>query len=189
MMAGREMLRNEQQAIREIIETRLTGNDQAIKLLQDLADKMPARIDEKIGALRAVHEERFEAMLATHSEKFASIQTQFRERDVRTEQSSKDSKVAVDAALQAAKEAVGEQNKSSSNAISKSEAATAKQIDQMSTLITTGNKALDDKISDVKERLTRIEGQSQGGHAVWGYIVGGIGALLTILMLVDRFAK
>ena len=148
--------------IRTIIETRLDGGDRAIKLLQDTADKFPDRIDEKISALREVHEQKLNALSETHSEKFSSIQVQFKERDVRTEQSSKDSKVAVDAALQAAKEAVGEQNKSSALAIAKSETSTTKQIDQLAVLIQTMTKAFDDKLSDVKDRLTRLEGRGEG---------------------------
>jgi hypothetical protein len=139
------------QHLQSLHEERFTGMDRAIQLLQKLDDHIPRTIDEKISALRFVHEE-----------KFISIQVQFRERDVRTEQSSKDSKVAVDAALQAAKEAVGEQNKSSALAIAKSEASTVKQIDQMGLLITTQAKAVDDKFSDVKDRLTRIEGKDTG---------------------------
>ena len=137
--------------VRASLDTRLADRDKAIQLLQAIADSMPERVDEKIGSLKENHEE-----------KFSSIQVQFRERDVRTEQSSKDSKVAVDAALQAAKEAVGEQNKSSSSAIAKSEAATAKQIDQIMQLIQSGNKATDDKIGDIKDRITRLEGRGEG---------------------------
>ena len=161
--------------IRSVIETRLDGMDKAIRLLQDTADKFPARIDEKISALREVHEQRFDEISNTHGEKFNSIQTQFKERDVRSDQSSKDQKVAVDAALQAAKEAVGEQNKSSGLAIAKSETATMKQIDQLGVLIQTTTKAFDDKISDLKERITRIEGAGAGMHALWGYVLGAIG--------------
>ena len=164
--------------IRGIIETRLDGMDKAIRLLQDTADKFPARIDEKIGALRDVHEQRFSSILDSHAEKFSSIQTQFKERDVRTEQSSKDSKVAVDAALQAAKEAVGEQNKSSALAIAKSESATTKQIDQLAILINTQQKGFDDKIGDVKDRINRMEGKSTGMAAGWGYLIGAIGAFI-----------
>jgi hypothetical protein len=134
-----------------MLGTRLDGMDKAVTLIQDIADKFPARIDEKIRGLKDVHEE-----------KFSSIQVQFRERDVRSEQSSKDSKVAVDAALQAAKEAVGEQNKSSALAISKSEASTIKQIDQMNVMIQAGFKSVDDKFDDIKERITRIEGKDVG---------------------------
>lgn len=132
--------------LREVLETRLDGMDKAITLLQDTADKFPDRIDEKIASLREVHEE-----------KFRSIEVQFSERDVRTEQTAKDSKVAVDAALQAAKELVSQQNTSNSLAIAKSEAAVTKQIDQQGTLIQTTAKASDDKIDDLKQRITRLE--------------------------------
>lgn len=137
--------------VRTIIETRLDANDKAIKILQDISDRFPDRIDEKISALKAIHEG-----------EFASIQVQFRERDVRTDQTSVSTKVAVDAALQAAKEAVQEQNRSSALAIAKSETATDKRIDAIAGLIATTAAASDDKFSDIKERLTRIEGVGLG---------------------------
>ena len=137
--------------LRIIIETRLGGMDKAITLLQATTDKMPLLIDEKILSLKVLH-----------AEKFDSIQTQFRERDVRDERSSRDSKTAVDAALSAAKEAVASTNASSALAIAKSESATDKRIDQQGTLISTGTKALDEKIDDLKERITRLEGRGQG---------------------------
>jgi hypothetical protein len=133
------------------IFVRLDEMSRAVRLVQDIADRFPARVDEKIMALQGIHDE-----------KFHSIAVQFTERDARTEQTSRDSKVAVDAALQAAKEAVAEQNRSSALAIAKSETATVKQIDQQGLLIQTATKALDDKIDDIKERLTRIEGKGEG---------------------------
>lgn len=136
---------------KELFEIRFDGMDKAIALLQVITDRQPADVDRKVTALQTLHEE-----------KFSSIQTQFRERDVRGEQSARDSKVAVDAALQAAKEAVGEQNKSSALAIAKSETATMKQIDQMGLLINSTSGGLNDKIDDIKERLTRIEGEDRG---------------------------
>jgi hypothetical protein len=147
--------------IRAILETRLDGMDKAIRLLQQTADKFPAAVDEKIHALREIHEQRFTAITDTTSEKFLSIEKQFAERDVRTEQAAGAVKIAVDAALQAQKEAAGEQNRSNALAQSKSETAFTKQIDQMSTLIQTMTKAFDDKIGDVKDRLTRIEGKGE----------------------------
>ncbi len=137
-------------------------------------------IDLKVAALQSIHEE-----------KFASIRVQFVERDTRTEQTSRDSKVAVDAALQAAKEAVGEQNKSSALAIAKSEASTTKQIDQQGTLIQSTTAGINDKIDDIKERFTsydarmsafeaRTEGRSKGLSDGWGYLIGGIMALVGI---------
>jgi hypothetical protein len=174
---------NDAALIRNIIETRLDGMDKAIKLLQDTADEFPARIDEKITALREVQEQKMVALESKHGEKFSSIYTQFKERDVRTDQSSKDSKVAVDAALQAAKEAVGEQNKSSALAIAKSESATTKQIDQLGVLIHQMDKAFDDKIADLKDRMTRIEGSRSGASSLWGILGGAIALLISIILL------
>lgn len=70
---------------------------------------------------------------------------------------------AILAALQAQKEAVAEQSKSNAMAIAKSEAAFTKQID-----------GLGDRLGDVKDRVTVIEGKSQGGAALWALMVGGI---------------
>lgn len=159
--------------LRGFIETRLDAMDKATALQQAILDRAPQVIEEKINALERLHEE-----------KFQSIQTQFKERDTRTEQSSKDSKVAVDAALQAAKEAVGEQNKSSALAISKSEVSTIKQIDQIGSLLTAQVKNSDDKFSDLKDRLTLIEGRGSGVRDILGWIIGGIGLVATVVMAV-----
>lgn len=137
--------------IQSVTKTRLDGMDKATVLLQKNTDAIPSIIDEKILALRLVHDERFN-----------STQNQLKEMDVRTERSSKDNSVAVGAAFSAAKEVVTEQNKSSALAISKSETATGKQIEQLQQLLIKGNESLDEKINDVKERLTRLEGASEG---------------------------
>jgi hypothetical protein len=176
-------------AVREIIQTRLDGMDKAIRLLQDGADRFPARIDEKIVALRHEHDQKFAQLDSTFAEKFNSIQTQFRERDVRTEQAAGAVKIAVDAALQAQKEAAGEQNRSNALAQSKSETAFTKQIDQMSILIQTMTKGFDDKIADVKDRLTRIEGIGAGSAALWGYLLAAVFLILAIIGFMQRFKQ
>lgn len=137
----------------EALRIRLDGMDEATRLLQTQQLRVPSDTDKAIQHLRELTETRFE-----------SIEVQFKERDTRTEQTSKDSKVAVDAALQAAKEAVGEQNKSSALAIAKSEASTAKQIDQLQTLIATTNQASTEKIADLKDRLAAVEGRAAGSE-------------------------
>jgi len=138
-------------SLKELVFTRLDGVEAKQDSFNEAITKTPTDVDKQVQHLKELHEE-----------KFVSIATQFKERDIRTEQTARDSKVAVDAALQAAKEAVAEQNKSSALAISKSEAATVKQIDQIQTQISTSTKGLDDKISDIKDRLTRIEGDAVG---------------------------
>jgi hypothetical protein len=139
--------------VKEIFETRLVGMDRTIILLQDTQNRFPMLMDEKLNQLRSLHQE-----------KFASIGVQFAERDTRTEQTAAGVKIAVDAALQAAKEAVAEQNRSFALATGKSETATMKQIDALGLAIQTANKGLDDKIADMKDRLTRIEGMDLGSN-------------------------
>ena len=174
-------------ASREIIETRLDAMDTATRLNKEQMDKFPQAIHDTVAAIERIRDEKF----ATVNEKFHSIETQFKERDTRTEQSSKDSKVAVDAALQAAKEAVGEQNKSNALAIAKSEVAFTKQLDQITLLISTSNKALDEKINDLKGRLDRGEGQKQQavenkGQSNWliGAVISGVSLIISLGVLI-----
>jgi hypothetical protein len=164
-----EGIRREVGMLRELLETRLDGMDRAMALFQENITRVPTDVDKQVGHLKALHEE-----------KFLSIEVQFRERDVRTEQTSRDSKVAVDAALQAAKEAVGEQNRSSALAIAKSETATVKQIDQQGLLIATATSGLNDKIDDLKARLTLMEGRGSGMLASWAVAVAVFGMLLGV---------
>jgi hypothetical protein len=180
-----ECLEGDSKFVREIIETRLDGMDKAIRLLQDATDKVPARIDEKILALKDVTGQKFEAQLDLMNEKFSSVQKQFEERDVRTEQAAGAVKIAVDAALQAQKEAASEQSKSNAAATTKSEASTTKLIDALGSTITSMTKAFDDKISDVKDRVNRIEGGWGGATQVVGYVIAAIGILIGL----SRFLK
>jgi hypothetical protein len=115
-----------------------------------------------IETLQRLFEREIKRLEEVSKEKFASIVVQFAERDTRTEQTAAGVKIAVDAALQAAKEAVAEQNRSFALATGKSETATMKQIDALGLAIQTANKGLDDKIADMKDRLTRIEGMDLG---------------------------
>jgi hypothetical protein len=164
-----DQLRREISALREILETRFVAVDKLLDSMQRNLDRRHEDIVDVVGNLRTLHEE-----------KFHSIQVQFSERDTRTEQTSRDSKVAVDAALQAAKEAVGEQNKSSALAIAKSEAATTKQIDQIGVILSATAGGLNDKIEDIKDRLTRQEGASKGASDLWGIILGTGGIVIAV---------
>jgi hypothetical protein len=160
-------------AVRELYDVRLAAMDKAVALLQATVDKSPSVAE----------------MYAKHEQMFANIQTQFQERDIRTEQTARDSKVAVDAALQAAKEAVGEQNKSSALAIAKSEASTTKQIDQIGVTIATMEKGFDDKIGDMKDRLTLIEGHTKGIGDSWGFVIGFVGIISAVAAIIALILK
>jgi hypothetical protein len=102
-----------------------------------------------------------------HNERFQSVATKFA-----------DSKVAVDAALQAAEKAG-----------TKTEDSFTKQIDQIGVQIRAGTKSSDDKIDDVKQRLTAIESRANGHSDVWGYVVGAVGVMIgisSVIMMVMR---
>ena len=174
----RERTTHDNNMLRQLVEARLDANDESLKLLRTLVEKEPTLIGEAVASLRLLHEE-----------KFNSIGIQFKERDVRTDQTSRDSKVAVDAALKAQQEAFAEQNKSSALAISKSEAATTKQMDLIVQNIANLAKSIDDKIADIKDRLTSMESRAQGVTVQkqetiqsttqnWSYIVGVTGFLI-----------
>ena len=150
------------EALEKISQTIQDGIDKTQQEARFALGENEKRVNDKFNSQSNITSEKVIHLELLHDEKFASIQNQFTERDTRTEQTSRDSKVAVDAALQAAKEAVGEQNKSNALAIAKSEAAFTKQIDQISTLIQTTVKGVDDKIDDIKTRLTLIEGNTVG---------------------------
>lgn len=175
-----QQLQREVLALRELFDSRFGGYDKAIALLQANADRAPTI---------SVVEERVRSLKDLHDEKFKSIAVQFAERDTRTEQTSRDSKVAVDAALQAAKEAVGEQNKSSALAIAKSEASTTKQIDQLGVAFSATTTGINDKIDDIKDRITTIEGRGTGRHDAWGYLVGGVGLAIGVVTFVAALMK
>jgi hypothetical protein len=135
-----------------------------------------------------------------HTEKFASIEKQFRERDVRVEGTAVATKTAVDAALMAAEKAVLRQQEAFSLSIGKSETNFVKAIDQQGLLISSSTSALDSKISDLKDRLTRIEGKEVGTvvaqnnqtsqMSVWSAVIFGvIGTLVAIGSLVFTLVK
>ena len=168
-----------------------TATDRAVAQLKELQGETIAKVSTRIDDNRMLTAEKFEAakmlsdgrlvaLVSTiegnrffsdtaigenrtlSDEKFAGIQKQFIERDTRVEQTARDTKVAVDAALQAAEKAVGKQNESFSASINKSEAATTKQIDQQAATLSVAVGGLDSKISDLKDRVGRIENTAVG---------------------------
>ena len=147
----KELMRAEIHGRAELVDSRFEAIDRANELLQKIMDAQPGISEKLLSSLRELH-----------GEKFNSIQTQFLERDTRAEQTSRDSKVAVDAALQAAKEAVGKSQEASDRAVAKQEMATTKLLEQITALIASNNRSLDDKANDLKDRLNRIEGSTVG---------------------------
>ena len=148
--------------LKEIVYTRLDAMDHATDLRLEMFRKLPSEIDAKVEHLNELTVSRFNL----ESEKFKGIAQQFHERDVRTTQASGAADDALKAALQAAKELVGAQGEASAAAAVKSETSFTKQIDQIGTIIQTLEKALDARITELKERIDRGEGTVSGGREV-----------------------
>jgi hypothetical protein len=153
-----QQLQREIAALKEVMFTRLNGMDRAIVLFNENITRVPTDTDRQIGHLKELMLETFK----TVREQFNGVEKQFIERDVRVIQSATAATTAVNAALQAQKEAAGEQAKSFSLSVNKSEQSTLEQITQQRVLLQTATGSLNDKIDDVKQRLTTIEGQTRG---------------------------
>src|ERR1035438_1323761 len=111
----------------------------------------------------------FDRVLSTIEALRVLIDEKFILRDKGVAETAALTSTALQAALAASKEAVGEQNKSSALAISKSEASTIKTIDGLTLILQASAKAVDDKFSDLKERLSRqdqsillLQGRDEG---------------------------
>jgi len=146
-----QQLQREISALKEIIFTRLDAMDKAMVVFSDAITRTPTDVDKQIAHLKELHQEKFE-----------SIVKQFGERDARMDREAASNKTSLDAALQAAEKAVNKQNETFALSIAKSENATNKQMEQQATLIHTSNGALESKISDLKDRVTIIEGKTSG---------------------------
>jgi hypothetical protein len=164
-----------------------TAIDAALAAVKDTGESYQRQASSMLEtALRSVNELRL-----VHNEKFAGITRQFEERDVRTTQASSAADDALKAALQAAKELVGAQGEASAAAAVKSETSFTKQIDQIGTIIQTLEKALDARITELKERIDRGEGAGVGAgtqrveaRAVAQAAFAGIGVILVIITIV-----
>lgn len=187
-------LNREIAALREVLETRLAGMDRATELLaddlarlttefKDRLDHQRADRDDQMAALREFLLGQLEVVRRVGEERFSAVAIRFEERDLRTQEAATQSRISLDAALAAAKEAVYEQNKANAAAIGKSEAATEKQINALVASIDAARDSLARQITDLKERLDRGEGKSQGGQAMWGMIAGGILLIVAVVGL------
>ena len=137
------------QSLDKLLSTRIDAVETSQITFQENVQRVPTQIDREISHLKELIQEKFE-----------TIALQFKERDTRVENTATLVSKAVDAALQAAKEAVGKQNDAFTTSISKSELATVKSIDSLATTLQVSVAAIDSKITDLKERMSRIESSS-----------------------------
>jgi hypothetical protein len=145
--------------------------------LNETVNRTPTQIQTEIAHVRELDDV-----------KFASIDQQFRERDIRSEREARDNKVAVDAAFAAQKEAAARQDESNAKAIDKSEKATTETISKLNDLLGALDRAISDKIDDLKARVTVIEAARVGARentfdnrSATGSLAGVIGVVLTAI--------
>jgi hypothetical protein len=117
-------------------------------------------------------------------EQFRAVDIKFDAIERRTAEQKTDTRLAVDAALTAAKELVAIQNEASMTSNAKTETSMTKQIDSIFMRLDQYSSAMDEKINDLKARLDRIEGKTQGTQLSMGLAFGAVGALAAIVTIV-----
>jgi len=161
-------------ALKELVFFRIAAIEASITIAHDDLVRVPTDVQKQVGNLKELVEE-----------KFHNIEKRFDENAI-----------AVAAALQAQKELVTQQNISAALSAAKQEASFSKQIDALGLLIETKAKASDDKIDDVKERMTRLEGKGEGAaventtHQISSnYVLAIIGACVGVALLLIAIWK
>jgi hypothetical protein len=130
-------------------------------------DKVEARQREMLVA-QELSEAKLHGEIELTAQRFNSFEALLELKELQRVEQKSDTKAAVDAALIAQKEAVQEQTIASGLSIAKSEAATAKQLDQQSVTFTTAisgvtktssdqKDAFNISIGDLKERLSALD--------------------------------
>lgn len=155
-------------SLEAILTQRIAGLEQIMKMLDGILKNGPNERDELRERLQTDISVAVDNLQHLHEERFNAIAQQFAERDTRGEQDKKSSKEALDAALLAQKESVSQQNDANTTAATKTETNFTKQIDLVGTQITALDKSLTDRISELKERIDRGEGQDRGQTAALG---------------------
>jgi hypothetical protein len=160
-----------------MISVRLDGMDKATTLLADTISRGPTTLDRESARLSSFF-----------NEKFDSFRLQLAAIDARNVENQHAAQTAVSAALLAQKEAS-----------SKTEISTTKQMDGSKEQLSLMGKAIDDKIDDLRQRVTTIESsmaslrqfsgtatQEQQAHSLSGANSIAIAALV-IAVLVGMF--
>ena len=159
--AARDRVRGEfaaaDQALRELLGARVDGMDVATKLLASGVEKIPSDVDRAVGSLKAVLIAELQRVGDVTQEKFTAIDGTFQSNAL-----------ALTAALAAQKEAAAEQNKSNTLAITKSESSTKETIGANAAQAQTANASLAAQVTDIKERVVRIESSGAGVTSALG---------------------
>jgi hypothetical protein len=182
-------------SLRDLIGARLDAIEKAAEIFSENINRVPTDTQKAVATLQALHEAMFDHVFSTIQALRTLIDEKFILRDKGVAETAALTSIALAAALAASKEAVGEQNKSSALAISKSEASTIKTIDGLALILQASAKAVDDKFSDLKDRLARqdqsiviLQGRHEGNkeainaqHVSSSFIVSVLASILSFV--------
>lgn len=170
------------------ISARLNAIDKATDKFEASLTRVPTDVDRQVGQLKMQTDLLVQGLKEYHGERFTGVDDQFSELRAAIEKSERVTKVAVDAALEAAGKANAAQAETFLVSSNKTEANFTKQIDTLGVLIQANTKALDDKIIDCKERITRIEAAGIGAtssqretHSASTLVIAIIAVILSAL--------
>jgi hypothetical protein len=178
-------------ALEAILVQRITGLEQIMKMLDGVLKNAPGERDDLRERLQNDIKVAVDNLQHLHEERFNAIQQQFNERDTRGDQEKKASKEALDAALLAQKESVAQQNDANTTAAAKTELNFTKQNDQTAVLISTLEKSLSDRLTELKERIDRGEGSTSGAadtridqRASIGTVIAAVATLVAVISFI-----
>jgi hypothetical protein len=167
-------------SLKELFRTEIDAQKEAVKLLQQNADKSPviAVVNQDLSSFKEF------------------VAKQFSERDIRSERDAKATETAINAALQAQKEAAGKSEGQFAKLLDQQammldsmKSSLDERITQQATLIGAVKTGLDEKIDDVKSRYTSFEGRVKGIGDSWGWLVGIIGLVAAVIPTVILLIK
>lgn len=110
------------------------------------------------------------------------------------EQRFTDQDRAVQAALQAAKEAVLKAETSSDKRFDSVNEFRRTLSDQTNTFLSrpeyeAQHKALEDRVTDLSDRMNKADGRGAGLSAGWGYLAGAVGLAATVVSIILAFSN
>lgn len=195
--------------LKELLQTQFGALKGIIDRQQTQLDTRDGDIRVAISHLRDLLMGEVSKLEAVTAQQFVRIDSTLAERATQGLQLAAANTKAIDTAFQSAEKAVSEQNKANTTAINKSETAVADSLKQLRDLFETANKGTNDKIdtnntsiatqiTDLKSRLDKGEGRSNGVLAnvadtrevrrdstnLWGIVAGALIAGISLLFVI-----